>query len=125
MEKRTINNSKEDYLEVILIQTKIAGACRVTDIAKRMGVSKASASVAIKKLEDDKCVLRDDWRIVFTDMGKKIAEQVYERHRFFEEWFLKIGVSEKNAAEDACRIEHILSEETYTKIKKYIKSMEK
>ena len=120
MAKETITRSKEDYLEAILIRINAAGACRVTDLAQQMGYSKASASVALKKLEEDKCIIRDDWRILLTDKGRAIAEHVYERHKFFVEWFEKLSISEANSEKDACLIEHVLSEETYEKLKEYI-----
>lgn len=122
MKKRSIEKSKEDYLEAVLIIINKDGACRVTDIAHQMGFSKARTSVALKKLEEDGGIIRDDWRIVLTDKGMDIAKAVYERHKFFSNWFKKIGVSDKNAEEDACMIEHILSEETYVRIKEYIKN---
>lgn len=124
MGKRTIGNSKEDYLEAILIRISEDGACRVTDIAHQMGFSKASTSVALKKLEDEECISREDWRILLTDKGRAIAERVYERHLFFLNWFRRLGVSEENAQKDACIIEHILADETYEKIKEAVGNME-
>ena len=118
-----IKTSQEDYLEAILIQIKEAGACRVTDVAAQIGFSKASTSVALKKLEDEGYVSRDDWRILLTDKGLEKANATYERHNFFAELFKKLGVDEETAEEDACRIEHVLSEETYGKLKEYAMKM--
>lgn len=120
MEKREIKSSKEDYLEAILIQTNHYGACRVTDVAQQMGYSKASVSVALKKLEEEGCIVKDDWRILLTEEGKKIAEKVYEKHNFFAHWFKKIGIQEETAQKEACMIEHVLSEESFEKIQKYV-----
>ena len=124
MDRREKKSSREDYLEAILIRTNRYGACRVTDVADQMGYSKASVSVALKKLEEDGCIVRDAWRVVLTDKGQDIAQHIYDRHEFFAEWFKKIGVSEENAEGDACRIEHVLSEESYEKMRVYLEKME-
>ena len=89
-----------------------------------MGYSKASVSVALKKLEEDGCIIRDEWRVVLTDKGKDIAQSIYDRHEFFSEWLKRIGVSRETAEEDACRIEHVLSEESYEKMREYLESVE-
>lgn len=89
-----------------------------------MGYSKASVSVALKKLEEDGCIIRDEWRVVLTDKGKDIAQSIYDRHEFFSEWLKRIGVSGETAEEDACRIEHVLSEESYEKMQEYLESVE-
>ena len=115
-----LTRSREDYLEAILVQIKNAGACRVTDVAKQIGYTKASVSVALKKLEDDGYVYRDDWRVLLTEKGKVLANATYERHSFFLEWFRNLGVPDDTAKEDACRIEHVLSDETYEKLKEYV-----
>ena len=89
-----------------------------------MGYSKASVSVALKKLEEDGCIIRDEWRVVLTDKGKDIAQSIYDRHEFFSEWLKRIGVSGETAEEDACRIEHVLSEASYEKMQEYLESVE-
>lgn len=119
-----MKKSQEDYLEAILIQIKKSGACRVTDIARQIGFTKASTSVALRKLEDEGYVYRDDWRILLTDCGLTIASAIYEKHNFFLEWFKALGVEEKSAEDDACRIEHVLSDDTYKRIKEYVKNRE-
>ncbi|MCI7491252.1 MAG: MarR family transcriptional regulator [Lachnobacterium sp.] len=124
MDRREKKSSREDYLEAILIRTNRYGACRVTDVADQMGYSKASVSVALKKLEEDGCIIRDEWRVVLTDKGKDIAQSIYDRHEFFSEWLKRIGVSGETAEEDACRIEHVLSEESYEKMQEYLESVE-
>ena len=120
MERKTIGKSKEDYLKAILVVLKEHGACRNADVSGRLGVSKSSTCIAIKKLEQDGFVVRDEWRVLLTEKGKNLAEKLYEREMFFSSWFKQIGVSEKTAERDACMIEHAISEETYSKLKNYI-----
>ena len=120
MEQKTIGKSKEDYLKAILIVLKEHGACRNVDVSNRLGVSKSSTCIAIKKLEQDGFVKRDDWRVLLTEKGRVLAEKLYEKDMFFSNWFKQIGVSEKIAEKDACMIEHVISDETYCKLKNYI-----
>ncbi len=120
MEQKTIGKSKEDYLKTILIVLKEHGACRNADVSSRLGVSKSSTCIAIKKLEQDGLVEKDEWRILLTEKGKILAENLYEKDLFFSSLFKQIGVSEKVAERDACMIEHAISEETYSKLKNYI-----
>ena len=120
MEQKTIGKSKEDYLKAILIVLKEHGACRNVDVSVRLGVSKSSTCIAIKKLEQDGLVEKDEWRILLTEKGKILAENLYEKDLFFSSLFKQIGVSEKVAERDACMIEHAISEETYSKLKNYI-----
>ena len=120
MEQKTIGKSKEDYLKTVLIVLKEHGACRNADVSSRLGVSKSSTCIAIKKLEQDGFVKRDDWRVLLTEKGRVLAEKLYEKDMFFSNWFKQIGVSEKIAEKDACMIEHVISEETYCKLKNYI-----
>ena len=120
MKQKTIGKSKEDYLKAILIVLKEHGACRNVDVSNRLGVSKSSTCIAIKKLEQDGFVKRDDWRVLLTEKGRVLAEKLYEKDMFFSNWFKQIGVSEKIAEKDACMIEHVISDETYCKLKNYI-----
>lgn len=83
MGQKTISKSKEDYLKAIFIVIRKNGACRVTDIARQMGGTKASTSVALIKLEEAGYLYRDDWRVLLTEEGKQIAEITYERNNFF------------------------------------------
>lgn len=112
--------SQEDYLEAILIQIKSEGACRVTDIAKQIGFTKASTSVALRKLEEEGFVIRDDWRVLLTDKGYATASETYEKHQFLMEWFTKLGIETEIAEKEACGIEHIISNDTYKKIKRFV-----
>ena len=114
-----IRSSAEDYLETILLLTKKTGAVRSIDIVDEMGFSKPSVSVAMKKLREDQLIHMDaDGYITLTEKGEEAATRVYERHETLYDWLVSIGVSEKTAAGDACRMEHILSEETFEAIKK-------
>ncbi len=120
MKNRAKKISKEDYLEAILVCTNKLGACRVTDIAEHMGHSKASVSVALSKLENEGLVVKDNWRILLTDPGRATAEKVLERHMFFLNWFEHMGIDTETAKEDACLIEHVISDKTFEKIQRYI-----
>lgn len=115
-----IQESAENYLETILILEQRKGTVRSIDIAAELEFSKPSVSVAMKNLRERGCVVMDaDGLISLTDQGRKIAEGIYERHTLFTEWLKSLGVSEKTAAEDACRIEHVISEETFRAIKEH------
>lgn len=120
MNPRKISRSKEDYLKAVYVAIKKHGSCRNMDVSKQLGVSKSSTCIAIKKLEQEGFVVKDDWRILLTDKGQEIGCKLYEKDNFFVDWFRKIGVSEEIALNDACRIEHAISEETYVKIKNYL-----
>ncbi|MDR1530641.1 MAG: metal-dependent transcriptional regulator [Clostridiales bacterium] len=112
--------SAEDYLETILLLTKKTGAVRSIDIVSEMGFSRPSISIAMKKLREDGLILMDDDGFIkLTGKGLETAEQVYDRHSTLYDWLVKIGVGEKIAAADACRMEHIISEETFEKIKQF------
>ena len=117
-----MNESVENYLETILILQNRCGEVRSIDIAAEMDFSKPSVSVAMKNLRAEGCINVDEnGKITLTDEGREIAERVYERHLLFTEWLMSMGISEKTAAEDACRMEHCLSEESFAAIKSYIK----
>lgn len=121
--KNKVYESKENYLETILILFNRNGEVRSVDIAAEMDFSKPSVSVAMKNLREDGCIKVDEsGYITLTKKGKEIAERVYERHLLFTEWLVSMGVPEDIAAEDACRIEHDLSNESFAAIKNYIAS---
>ena len=112
-----IHQSAEDYLETILILRERKGSVRSIDVAGELGFSKASVSVAMKKLRETGYVLMDeDGLLSLTESGQKVASRIYARHRLLTEFFVRLGVDEKVAAADACRIEHDISEETFTKL---------
>ena len=118
----TMQESGEMYLETILTLSEKNGNVRSIDIASEMNFSKPSVSRAVKKLKEDGYILVDAGGLItLTPKGKKIAETIYERHTVLSDLLISIGVSPKTAAEDACRIEHVISEETFNMIKKKIK----
>ncbi|MBD5475759.1 MAG: metal-dependent transcriptional regulator [Lachnospiraceae bacterium] len=113
-----IHESSEDYLETILILKERTGQVRSIDIATEMNYSKPSISVAMKKLRENGYIEVDQSGfITLTESGYEIASSIYDRHKVLTNFFISLGVNEKTAAEDACRIEHDLSPETYEKIK--------
>ena len=112
--------SKENYLETILRLKEGNGYVRSVDIANELGFSKPSISIAMKKLkESDYVTVGGGGQIELTASGRKIAESIYERHLLLTSLFMSIGISEKTAMEDACRVEHYISEETFEKIKEH------
>lgn len=120
------NQSSEDYLETILIIRERQGYARSIDVANELGVTKPSVSVAMKKLREEELISMDDsGHIFFTDEGKKLAEKVYNKHRLLFKTLVAIGVDEETAAEEACLIEHIISDTTYKKINEFYKKVEK
>ena len=117
-----IQESAENYLETILVLSKRQPNVRSIDIVNELDFSKPSVSVAMKNLrQQDFITVDDNGHIKLTPTGKKLAESVYERHTLITEFLVKIGVDEAVAAEDACRVEHVLSTETFTALKKYLK----
>ena len=118
-----IQESAENYLETILILKERNGSVRSVDIAAEMGFSKPSVSVAMKNLREQECVtMGADGLIALTEKGQKIAEGVYERHTLFTQWLVSLGVDAATAAQDACRIEHVLSKEEFEAIKRHVES---
>ena len=114
-----IRASAEDYLETILLLSKKSTEIHSIDIVNDMGFSKPSVSVAMKKLRDNGLINIDcDGHITLTEKGEQAAEQVYERHATLYNWLVGIGIDNKVAAVDACRMEHIISEDTFRAIKK-------
>lgn len=120
----SIRESGEDYLETILILHKKTGFVRSIDIANELGYSKPSISRAVSILKSDGYInVEKNGQIVLTESGRLKAEQVYDRHLMLRRFLSEIlGVSAENSEQDACRIEHILSEETYSKLKKFIEN---
>ena len=117
-----VQESAENYLETILILKNKNGAVRSIDIANELGFSKPSVSVAMKNLRENGYIEVDSsGYITLLDSGRQIAEKIYERHTTLSKWLVSLGVDAKTAAEDACRIEHIISSECYDAIKKIAK----
>ena len=116
-----LQESGEMYLETIYILSQKDLPVRVTDIGEYMGFSKPSVSRAVGILREGGFVaVSDEGHITLTDIGQETAKRTYERHTFLTDWFLSLGVSSEKAAEDACKIEHDISEETFNAIKKYV-----
>lgn len=117
-----LHESGEMYLETILILKNKNEYVRSIDIAHMMDFSKPSVSRAIKLLKESQLIVVDEKGYIdFTEKGRQIAEKVYGRHQILTDFLLSIGVSEKQAEEDACRIEHIISDETQQRIQEFLK----
>ena len=111
------HESSEDYLEAILMLKERKGYARSVDVANELGFTKASVSVAMKKLRESGHVrLEADGSLALTDAGLAVARRVYQRHRLLTEFFVRLGVDPDVAARDACRVEHDLSEQTFAKL---------
>ena len=116
-----IHQSAEDYLEKILMLHERLGYARSVDIATELKVTKPSVSVAMKRLRENGYVLMDDdGLITLTPEGRAIAERVYDRHKVLSAFFREIGVEAVTAAQDACRVEHVLSEEAFQAVCRYV-----
>ena len=119
-----IQESAENYLETILILKNQNGFVRSIDIAHELEFSKASVSVAMKSLRESGYVVVDaDGGISLTDTGLEIANAMYERHELIAAVLMSLGVSKETAYDDSCKIEHIISNETFEKIKEYMDSI--
>ena len=122
----TVHESAEYYLENILILTQRNGMVRQIDIVNEMNFSKPSISIAMKKLREAGYIEMDEaGYILLTQAGREIAERIYARHKLLTRVLTAIGVSEESAADQACRIEHVIDEETYEKIDAFYNSMMK
>ena len=112
------NESSENYLETILMLSKTLPVVRGVDIANHLGFKKSSVSVAMKNLREKKHItVTDAGYIYLTDSGREIAEMIYERHEFISKWLISLGVPEEIALEDACRIENVISKESFEAMK--------
>ena len=115
--------SGEDYLETILILHREMGMVRSVDVARHMGVSKPSVCHAVAVLQEGGFLAVDgDHFLHLTEQGRIIAEKIYERHRFFTDRLIEAGVDPKTAEADACRIEHVISDETFHRLKEKYQS---
>lgn len=116
------NESAENYLETILMLSQELPVVRSVDIANELGYKKSSVSIAMKNLREKNYItVSDAGFITLTDAGKEIAEMIYERHKFLSSWLMRLGVDEKTASEDACKIEHVISKESFEAIKRHVK----
>lgn len=119
-----MRESGEMYLETILILTNQNNSVRSIDIAEYMNYSKPSISRAVNNLKNDGYIIIDDrGNIALTKNGRDIAEKVYERHLILTEMFEALGVDHETAVDDACKIEHVISDETFAAFKKHLKEM--
>ena len=117
----TINESAENYLETILILGKKLPVVRSVDIANELGFKKSSVSVAMKNLREKEHIVVDaSGFITLTPSGREIAEMIYERHELLTSWLVRMGVPKEIAMEDACKMEHVLSKESFDALKKHI-----
>lgn len=118
--QRPLTTSSENYLEAVLMIQEKKGVARSVDLAQKLGVSKPSVSVAVHALEESGYLRIDEEKALhLTSTGQAIAEKVYERHRFLTAALIRLGVDPKTAEDDACRVEHDISEETFSALKNY------
>ena len=110
----SIHSSGEDYLEAVLVLEKEKGMVRSVDVARHMEITKPSVCHAVATLKEGGFLTMDeDYFLHLTNMGRQVAEKIYERHRFFTEKLIAAGVDPKVAEQDACRIEHVISDESF------------
>ena len=118
-----IQESAENYLEAILVLKQNKGSVRSIDIAHYLNFSKPSVSIAMKNLRNSELITVDsDGFISLTDAGYEIADTIFERHTVLSNMLIKLGVPDEIAAEDACRMEHVISPESFNAIKKHLSS---
>lgn len=116
-----IQESAENYLEAILMITQEKGVCRSIDVAQFLAFSKPSVSRAMSLLHENGYVVMDESGLLtLTAAGREIAERILERHEMLTAWLIQLGVSPETAQDDACRIEHVISTQTFEKIKAFI-----
>jgi Mn-dependent DtxR family transcriptional regulator len=115
-----INESAENYLETILMLSEKLPVVRSVDVATELGFKKSSVSVAMKNLrEKEHITVTKEGYIYLTETGKAIADMIFERHELLTTWLIRLGVSAETASEDACRMEHVISSESFEAIKKH------
>ena len=125
-QKHRSEESVEDYLETILILNNRMPYVRSIDVANELNYSKPSVSIAMKNLrQKDYVTVTEEGHILLTDSGRKLAEMIYERHSVLSAWLISMGVQRETALEDACRMEHDMSPESFAAIKKCIENINK
>lgn len=118
-----IHESAENYLETILILSKSLPVVRSVNIAAELGFKKSSVSVAMKNLRENGYITVTDAGFIYlTDAGNEIAQKIYERHELISRWLKTLGVDEKTATQDACKIEHVISAASFSALKDYVNS---
>ncbi len=116
------NESAENYLETILVLSRQLPVVRSVDIANELGYKKSSVSIAMKNLREKKHITVTDAGFIYlTESGRAIAEMIYERHELLSSWLERLGVDHEIAVSDACKMEHVISAESFEAIKEYIK----
>lgn len=116
-----LQESAENYLEAILMLKQKNGEVRSIDIAAMLGFTKPSVSIAMKKLQENSFITKDNHGYIeLTDKGLEIAQSVYERHRVISDFLIFIGVDDETALLDACRIEHVISQQSFEKLKEHL-----
>ena len=124
-ETSCVRGGLEDYLETILVLQKKRGMVRSVDVARHMEVSKPSVCHAVATLRDGGFLTMDsDYFLHLTDVGREVAEQIYEKHRFFTDRLIEAGVDPVAAEKDACRMEHVISQESFEHLKNAYKTKE-
>lgn len=124
MMRNYINESSENYLETILLLSRRLPVVRAVDIANELNFKKPSVSIAMKNLrEKDQITVSEQGFIYLTKKGKEIAEMIYERHLLISSWLEKLGVPADTAVQDACKIEHVISRESFEAVKNYVNSI--
>ena len=117
----SVHRAAEDYLEAMLMMKEQHGYVRSIDVAEHLGVTKPSVTYATKQLKQNGLITMDrDGLITLTESGMEIADRIYTRHKTLTEFFIRIGVDEKTAREDACKVEHDLSEKTFAAICEHV-----
>lgn len=118
----TTNESAENYLETILVLSQQLPVVRAVDISHELGFKKSSVSIAMKNLREKQHITVTDAGFIYlTESGKEIAEMILERHQLLSSWLIRLGVPEEIAQEDACKLEHVISKESFDAIKQHIK----
>lgn len=118
-----VNESAENYLETILVLSQQLPVVRSVDVCNELGFKKSSVSIAMKNLrEKNQITVTDAGFIYLTETGKEIAEMIYERHQLLSAWLISLGVPEEIATEDACKMEHVISKESFNAIKTMVNS---
>ena len=109
------------YLETILVLKGKKKTVRAIDVAEEMGLSRPSVSRGMAKLRESECItVEEDGNLVFTPKGEEIAKKIYERHQVISRFFIHLGVNEETAIDDACRMEHVISDETFAALKDFV-----
>jgi len=121
MNKSETTESSENYLETILVLSRRLPVVRSVDIANELDFKKSSVSIAMKNLREKQYITVTDAGFIYlTESGRSIAEMIYERHEFLSAWLIDLGVDATTATEDACKIEHVISKESFEAIKKFV-----